>query len=223
MLTYDAALSALFAKQDAGYRAFHQKLLKNDAIRVIGVRMPALRALAKAWKGEWEAVRAFPDEWYEVTFLKCLIAAQMPFEMFTGVVDGLVGLLDNWAVCDGFAPRCLQTEQARFAPYILRYLADGRVFVRRFALTTLLHFYVREGWLSFVLDCLRQADTREYYVSMAAAWLTAEVLIKFPREGEAFLREGALDSATHCRAIRKACESFRIDGARKNALRAYKR
>ena len=100
---------------------------------------------------------------------------------------------------------------------------DGRVFVRRFALTTLLHFYVDEEGLPFVLDCLRKVNAGEYYVSMAAAWLAAEVLVKFPEAGTALLAENALDAATHNRAIRKACESFRVSEERKTALRALRR
>ena len=80
MITYEEALAALRAHEDEGYRAFHKKLLKDDRICVIGVRMPALRALAKKWKGEWESVRTFPDEYYEVTFLKCAVAALLPYE-----------------------------------------------------------------------------------------------------------------------------------------------
>lgn len=223
MLTYDEMLASLRAHEDEAYRAFHRKLLKDDRVNVIGVRMPMLRKLAKQWKGEWESVRTFPDEYYEVTFLKCSIAAQLPFESLLAVLDETVALLDNWATCDGFAPACIAKHRAAFAPYIERYLADGRVFVRRFALTTLLHFYVDEEGLPFVLDCLRKVNAGEYYVSMAAAWLAAEVLVKFPEAGTALLAENALDAATHNRAIRKACESFRVSEERKTALRALRR
>ena len=222
MLTYEAALAALKEHQDEGYRAFHRKLLKDDSIDVIGVRMPVLRALAKRWKGEWECVRAFPDEYYEVTFLKCAVAAQLPYEQLVSVLDGLVGLLDNWATCDGFAPACIAKRRAEFVPYIEKYLADGRVFVRRFALTTLLHFYVDGEGLPFVLECLKKVRAEEYYVSMAAAWLAAEVLVKFPSAGEKLLTERALDPVTHDRAIRKACESFRVTPQRKEVLRALR-
>ena len=222
MITYEEVLRRLFALADEGYRVFQSKLLKNDAIRVIGVRTPALRALAKEWKGEIDALLTFPDEYYEVTMLKCAVASLLPYTQLVSVVDRLVGLLDNWATCGMFAPACIRKHRDLFRPNILRYLADGRVFVRRFALTTLLHFYVTEEELPFVLDCLRQADTREYYVSMAAAWLTAEILVKFFDRGAAFLREGALLPETHNRAIRKACESFRLTQEQKALLRAMR-
>ena len=139
------------------------------------------------------------------------------------MIDGLVDRLDNWATCDCFAPACIAKHRAEFAAYIGKYLADSRVFARRFALTTLLHFYADAEWLPFVLDCLRQVKAEEYYVSMAAAWLAAEVLVRFPAAGEALLAEHALDVQTHNRAIRKACESFRVSAERKTMLRAMKR
>ncbi len=52
MITYEEVLSRLHKNSDDGYRIFHSKLLKNDRIKLIGVRIPVLRALAKEWKGE---------------------------------------------------------------------------------------------------------------------------------------------------------------------------
>ena len=86
-----------------------------------------------------------------------------------------------------------------------------------------MHFYVTQEELPFVLSCLSQVDTKEYYVSMAAAWLTAEVLVKFYGEGRAFLAQGSLQRETHNRAIRKACESFRLSDAQKAQLREMRR
>lgn len=221
-MTYEELLARLFALSDEGYRAFHKKLLKNDGIRVIGVRMPALRALAREWKGEFSSLLAFPDEYYEVTVLKCAVANFLPFGELCAVCDALVARLDNWATCDMFAPACIARNREAFKSFILRYLSDPRVFVRRFALTTLLHFYVREEELGFVGTCLKDADTSPYYVSMAAAWLTAEVLIRFYDRGKALLTSGILSEATFRRAVRKACESYRLSDAQKEELRALK-
>ena len=59
MITYEEALARLRANADEAYRVFHQKLLKNDAIELIGVRIPILRALAKEWKNE-RGIFVFP-------------------------------------------------------------------------------------------------------------------------------------------------------------------
>ena len=134
-----------------------------------------------------------------------------------------MSLLDNWATCDGFAPGCIAKNKEDFLTYIDRFLADERVFVRRFALTTLLHFYVEAKYLPEVTERLRRVHAGEYYVSMAAAWLAAEIVIKFWNAGIAMLEENSLDPVTHNRAIRKACESLRLSAREKDALRALKR
>lgn len=59
-MTYEEVLSRLFSERDEGYREFHKKLLKNDKIEVIGVRMPVLRRLARMWKGRRNASSLSP-------------------------------------------------------------------------------------------------------------------------------------------------------------------
>ena len=67
-MLYHEFLEELKGFADEGYKAFHKKLLKNDAVNVIGVRIPQLRVLAKKYKSEVETLLTFPDEYYEVTF-----------------------------------------------------------------------------------------------------------------------------------------------------------
>ena len=59
-MTYEEVLSRLFSERDEGYREFYKKLLKNENIEVIGVRMPVLRRLAREWKGRRNAFSPSP-------------------------------------------------------------------------------------------------------------------------------------------------------------------
>lgn len=219
MITYEELLAELRANADEKYRAFHKKLLKNDNINLIGVRIPVLRSIAKREKGSFGAVSAFPDEFYEVTFIKCSVAALMPYGDFVKEIDGLVSLLDNWTTCDCFQAKCIAKHKEEFLSYIEKYFADGREFVRRFALVTLLEFYVEEKYLPVIFDYLRRCSNEKYYVMMAAAWLLAEVLVKHYERGCAFLREGNLDGAIKRKGIQKARESFRLTSEQKEKLK----
>lgn len=222
MITYEEACMRLYAQADGEYRLFHKKLLKNENINVIGVRTPALRKLAKEWKGEWREVLGFPNEYYEIVFLKCAVAGALPFEEFCAVADGLVPLLDNWATCDCFAAPCIAKHREEFMPYVRKYLADGREFVVRYALVTLLRYYTEEKYLPLIFESVERCGADRYYVETAAAWLLAEVLVKYYDEGVAFLRENRIPKEIRNRAIRKARESFRLDSARKETLRKMK-
>lgn len=222
-MTYEEMLARLFSHADESYRAFHGKLLKNPRINLIGVRMPVLRSLAKEWKNNLQDILTFPDEYYEVTFLKCACAGMLPYEKFTQVIDGLVPLIDNWATCDCFTAPCIAEHREEFLPYITKYLSDGREFVHRFGLVTLLHDYVKEEYLPLIFASVRKCTDEQYYVMMAAAWLVAEVLVKYYDEGKALLQEGALSVAVHNRAIQKARESFRLTAEQKEELKKLKR
>ena len=223
MLTYEQLLEELFSHADEKFRAFHKSLLKNDAIQTIGVRTPVLRAIAKREKDNFQDLLAFPDAYYEVTFIKCACACFLPYEALCACLDELVSLLDNWATCDSFAPACIAKNRDTFLVFVDKYLADGRLFARRFALTTMLHFYVDETYLPAVLERLARVDAKEYYVSTAAAWLAAEVAVRSFAEGVAFFQSGALDRETRRRAIRKACESRRLSARQKALLRGLGR
>lgn len=222
MITYEEALARLRENADPAYRAFHKKLLKNEEIEVIGVRTPILRKLAKLYRKDVEDLLSFPDEFYEVTFLKCAVVGSLPYEAFVAYVDRVTPLLDNWAVCDGFDAPCIKSHREEFLPYIAKYFADGREFVKRYALVTLLHHYVEERYLPLIAEYLRACKDERYYVAMAAAWLFAEVIVKYPEEGIALLKEG-LDPAVQNKAIGKARDSFRLTAEQKDRLKRFKK
>lgn len=185
--------------------------------------MPTLRKLAKSFKGQESELLAFPDEYYEVTFIKLLTCAALPYQEFLKVVDECVSLIDNWASCDSFKPRCIAKNKQDFKKYIVRYIAADGEFYQRFALITLLAFYVEEEFLPFIETCIKKADTRYYYVHMAAAWLVAEILVKQFDYGVKILLSGMLDIKTHNKAIAKARESYRVTKENKNYLNTLKR
>ncbi|MCI9010756.1 MAG: DNA alkylation repair protein [Clostridia bacterium] len=222
MLPYDQTLAWLYAHADETYREFHKKLLKDPTIQVIGVKVPVLRAFAKKWKEDWRKLLTFPDVYYEITFLKCTAVGMLPFREFCGAVDGVVALLDNWATCDCFRAPCIQKHREDFMPYLEKYLKSEREFTRRFGLVTLLHSYMSEAYLPLIFKSIREACGREYYVTMAAAWLLAEVLVKFYDEGIAFLRETDLSKDVRLKAVQKARESYRLTSEQKSELLQYK-
>ena len=223
MLTYEELLEILKSHADENYRDFNKKLLKNENINVIGLRVPVLRKLAKEYRGELDEMMKFPDEYFEVTFLKCAAAGDLPFEKFLGYVDRLVPLLDNWATCDCFAAPCIKKNREAFLPYIEKYFMDGREFVRRYALVTLLHYYVEEKYLPLIFEYLKRSEDEPYYVMMAAAWLFSEVLVKDYERGVKFLGEGTLSPKINDKGIQKARESFRLSSEQKEALLKYKK
>lgn len=222
MITYEEVLKRLKENADPAYRDFHKRLLKNESICNLGVRTPVLRALAKEWRGERHVFMSFPDEYYEVTFIKFQLLSALPYGEFVAELDGAVALIDNWATCDCFRAPCIKKHREEFLPVLERYLRDGREFVVRYALVTLLEYYMSEEYLPIIFNAVLSVDAGVYYIKMAAAWLLAETLVHFYGEGVRFLRENALNGDLRRKAIQKARESFRLSPDQKEELKLLK-
>lgn len=220
---YQELLKELNTYAEQSYAAFHTRLLGEGDFRVLGVRVPTLRKIAKNYITYFDEVKNFPDEYYEVKFIKLAVASCLPYERFVCEVDFCVSLIDNWALCDCFSAKCIAKNRDDFLRYVDKFMSDGREFYQRYALTTLLSFYVEEQYLDLIFNYVERADTSLYYVHMAAAWLLAEVLVKFYDQGVEFLKNTSIDKKTVNKAIVKACESYRITDEKKKYLKGLKR
>lgn len=222
-MDYLAFLSEVESCAEENYRDFHKRLLKNDKINVLGVRVPVLRKLAKKYVNEVDQLLSFPDEFYEITFIKLAAVSLLGYEEFIPRLESCVKIIDNWATCDCFSPKCIASHKEEFLPYIRKYAARDGEFEQRFALTSLLHFYVEKKYLETIFALVDKCDTSKYYVSMAAAWLIAETLAKFFPQAKMYLMRNSLDRKTHNKAIQKALESYRLSADEKNYLKGIKR
>lgn len=222
-MQYRQLLKELESLSDEKYANFHKGLLKNENIKILGVRVPDLRKIAKKYIDDLDSLLSFPDEYYEVTFLKLTAVSYLEYDKFKLYVDRCVSLIDNWATCDCFNPRCIEKNREDFLPYIKKYISVDGEFYQRFALTCLLHFYVDGNYDKMIFDMCEKCNREYYYVHMAAAWLIAEMLVRHYEEAVDFLLKNSLDRRTHNKAIQKACESFRLSDERKIYLKGIKR
>lgn len=222
-MDYRAFLEEVKSFADENYKNFHKKLLKNDKINVLGVKVPVLRKIANKYSANVYELLEFPDEYYEVTFIKLTAVSFLGYDEFIKLVESCVRLIDNWAACDCFAPKCIGMHREEFLPYIKKFAAGEGEFEKRFALTTLWRFYLTEEYLGTIFALLDGCDTSEYYVQTAAAWLVAEALAKFYKPTAGYLLKNSLDVKTHNKAVQKACESFRLSAEQKNYLKGIRR
>lgn len=100
---YEALQARLRSLADPAYQAFQQKLVP-DVTNLLGVRVPALRQLARElvrgdWRGYLEAAR---HDTYEETMLQGLVlgCARMEQNELFARLAAFVPHIDNWAVCD---------------------------------------------------------------------------------------------------------------------------
>ncbi len=220
-MSYLEFLNLLKGQAEEDFAVFQRRLIFTK-YSFLGVRTPVMRRLAKSFKGNIEALLSYPDEYYEVVFIKLTAISLLPYEEFLRYIDYAVSKMDNWALCDCFKAKCIAKHKEEFLPQIEKFFIKGEEYSVRYALVTLLYYYVEKPYISKIKDYLRRTDTAAYYIHMAAAWLVAELLVKEFEEGVTLLKEGVLSPKTHNKAIQKAIESYRLTDERKEFLRSLK-
>ena len=197
-----------------------------DPDTVIGVRMPALRKLAKDFAETPEAaefLKALPHRYYEENNLHgLLISAMRDYDRAVAALDAFLPYVDNWATCDLIRPKVFQKHLPELLEKIQVWLASDHTYTVRFGLEMLMTCYLDDAFRPEYLELAAGVRSGEYYVNMMIAWYFATALAKQYDAALPYLRERRLDPWTHNKAIQKAIESCRVTGEQKAYLRTLK-
>ena len=213
----------LFRHQDLTYQSFHKRIVPTvPSERIIGVRLPVLRKIARQAFRENAGNRR---EYYEEVMVYGFTLGMKKGTAEEHIADlkAFVPLIDNWAVCDSCCASFQFTKQYRAAllPIIKSYL-NGTEYEVRFAVVMLLQYYLTEEYIDAVLAALASLDREEYYIQMAQAWAIAEAFTKFRNKTLPLLESRALPAAIQNKAIQKCRDSFRVAAEDKEMLKALK-
>ena len=217
----------LFDLRDEQYAAFHRKLIPNiEARRVIGVRTPALRKLAKEVAREPVAadfLNALPHDYYDENQLHAFIVSGIKdFDECMRQTERFLPYVDNWATCDQLSPRVFSKQPEAVLQHAVGWMADEREYTVRFGIGRLMAHFLDdlfdERFPAMVADIRRE----EYYVRMMQAWYFATALAKQYARVLPFIEARRLEPWTHNKAIQKAVESYRINEEQKAYLKTLK-
>lgn len=215
---------------DEPYRAFHARLIPTVAPgRIIGVRTPQLRRYARELSRDDAMSERFlaelPHRYYEEYNLHGELVTRRTKEIgrLIAELDRLLPYVDNWATCDMISPKLFARYPVQAEVAIVRWLRSGHTYTVRFAVVSLLGFFLDEHFRAEHLDWICGLKSDEYYVRMAVAWYISVALVKQWDAAIGVLRRGCLDREVHNKAIQKAVESCRISDERKDLLRSLRR
>ena len=217
----------LFALQDEEYRLFTARLNPTvDPDLIIGVRLPALRQIAKELKGTKEAedfLLALPHTYQEENHLHCfLLAPYRDFDAAIGMVERFLPYIDCWAVCDSMRVKAFEKEPERLLPYIDRWLTSDHTYTIRCAVLLLMTYLLGDRFRTEYADRVAAVQSTEYYVNMMRAWYFATALAKNYEATIPYIEERRLDPWTHNKTIQKAIESYRVTDEHKAYLKTLK-
>ncbi len=197
--------------------------------KVMGIRLPQLRALAKQLaKGDWrDYLEHAEDHCMEETMLQGMTLGYIrePFAVISPYLDRFVPKIDNWSVCDSACTtlKIAEKEPEEVRKYLQIFLESEAEFQIRFGVVMLLDHYLKPEYINDVLQQLDAVCHPGYYVKMAVAWNLSVCYVRFPEKTMAFLKSNHLDDWTHNKAIQKIMESHRVSADDKAVLRNMKR
>ena len=205
----------LFSLQDLKYKDFQAGLLPNiEPDRIIGVRIPALRSLAKEISGTAESetfLQTLPHQYYDENTLQgILISMKKDLEDCLSSLDAFLPYVDNWATCDVIKPISFRKHPPLLRQKIRGWLRSDLTYTIRFGIRMLMDFYLDDAFQPEYLNWAAEGSSEEYYVQMGIAWYFATALAKQPEVVLPYITGQRLDPWTHNKTIQKACESYRI-------------
>lgn len=217
----------LFALQDTAYRDFQKGLIPGyDTDRMIGVRTPALRALAKTcikWTDIGDFLNDVPHRYFDEDQLHAFLLCEIKDpDACLDAVDRFLPYVNNWATCDQLSPKAFRKQKDKLLARIRVWLASDEPFTVRFGIGMLMQHFLDVDFDPVYPEMVAQIRSNEYYVNMMIAWYFATALAKQYDAVLPYLEEGRLAPWTHNKAIQKAIESRRIAPAQKEYLRSLK-
>ena len=228
MQLFSEVLEELEALVEVKYKEFNQKIVPTKQ-KMLGVRLPHLRKIAKkiAKQNPYEFLALDKQNIYEMVFLEGLVLSYMKEDFITLVpyLESFLTIVDNWSQIDstlsGF--KKIKYQKQEVLDVVNVYLKSKEEFVVRFALVSLLFYYVEKQNLRMLFDMIQKVQHKGYYVKMANAWLISVCMMKFPQETLEFLRYTSLDDFTYNKAISKSNDSYQITKEYKSKLKNLRR
>ena len=218
----------LFEMQDLQYKAFQEKLMPTvNPDKIIGVRAPALRRLAKDFSKTGEAedfMKILPHTYFEEDNLHAFLIEKMSdYQTVTDELNRFLPFIDNWGTCDGITPKIFSEHTEELISEIDKWLKSEHTYTVRFAVNMLMKFYLDDKFNEECLQRVADIKSDEYYVKMVQAWYFATALAKHWDSAVIYLCENKLDLWVHNKTIQKSLESYRITIEQKEYLKKLKR
>lgn len=223
--TYRKFIKNLNTLKDEKYKKMQEKIIKNKNIKIIGIRIPILKKIAKeiSKKNYKQFIKYNTHIYLEENILHGLILGYIKEENQSLLknIDEFIKYIDNWETCDTVCANLKQFKKMDIR-IINKYINDNP-WSQRFGLVLLLDHYIKEENLDFIYNISKNIKTEEYYVKMAISWLLSICYIKYPQNTIKFLKKANLDKFTHNKTISKICDSKRVDKEIKEKLKLMRK
>ncbi len=214
----------LMSLSDTPYKEFQRKLIPTlDSDKIIGVRMPEIRRLAKeVYKAseKTDFLNSLPHETYDENNLHAaLICLEKDYDECITLLEKFLPHIDNWATCDMMGIEVLKKRPEKTLEKVHEWIKSSHTYTRRFAILVLLKYFADENFKVEYLEAVNGALNDDYYVKMIIAWYNATLLAKHFDTTFTFLKRNVTDEWVIRKTVQKSRESYRISKERKALIR----
>ena len=158
----------LLSLKDEEYLKFHINIVPNiEKDRIIGVRVPDIRKLAKELSKE--EISSFLDDiphfYQEENMLQSILLSDIKdVDEALRRLNDFLPCVDNWAVCDTLKPKAFKKKDERIINEIKKWLCSNHSFTIRYGILALFTFYMDEKYQKEYLNLPLLVKSDDYYV-----------------------------------------------------------
>ncbi len=224
---YNKFIKELKSIKDDNYKAFNSKLIPDTNNKIIGVRIPILRSIAKKiYKTDYIKFLELVNNKYmeEVLIEGFLIGNIKDEEIADKYIIRFLPKIDNWCVCDTFCNslKIVNSNKEKYFDFFTNKIDINKAFSVRTSIVILNSYYVEKNYIDKIFKYIDSIKSEHYYVRMSIAWLISTCYVKFRDETLEYLNNNKLDDFTYNKSIQKIIESKRVSKKEKDDLRKMK-
>jgi len=216
----------LFSHSEPRYRDFMAKLLPTVRKEsIIGVRLPALKKIAKKIKSsgrEAQFIQSLPHNYYEENLLHAFLIMGLEYDRCIFEIKRFLPFVDNWGVCDSLRPSSFSENKDALLSELYGFLESSHTYTVRFGIEMLMLHFLGDSFSSDMPERIFKLKNGDYYLDMMIAWYFATALVFRYEEILPYLTEKRLSAWVHNKTISKACESLRIPQTKKEYLKSLR-
>ena len=223
--SYEEYLNYLVGLEDKKYREFHRSIVGHTNLKLIGIRVPKLRSIAKGIsKGNVdEFLRRMGNTYYEEVMIYGFVLANSEEYIDTYLMD-YIKKVDNWAICDSFVSslKIINKKMGKYWMYFTSLIDLNNEFQTRTSIVVFMNYYLCDNYIDRVLNIVSNIRTDYYYINMAISWLLSVAIINYQDKVIDILKSKKLSKFVQNKTINKIQDSYRVSKEIKDLVKLYR-
>ena len=224
--SYEKYLDYLVSLEDKKYREFHRSIVGHTNLKLIGIRVPKLRSIAKGISNGNvdEFLRRMGNTYYEEVMIYGFVLANSEEEYIDRYLMDYIKKVDNWAICDSFVSslKIINKKMGKYWMYFTSLIDLNSEFQTRTSIVVFMNYYLCDNYIDRVLYIVSNIKSAYYYINMAISWLLSVAIINYQDKVIDILKSKKLSKFVQNKTINKIQDSYRVSKEIKDLVKLYR-